>query len=382
MNIREISKPLTAKALNESLAKRFGKRIALEDFTLEQLQNARNKLRTTLSQVETNESFNTVQSETYQKNKLFLDVLNAEISEREDIDETKQASCPCNESGTKCTCPKSCSDCNCNESKKDVDEASKAKPDYIDIDGDGDKKEPMKKAVKDKKKTDEAKKAGAPAGKPYKLGADKGCKPGFVLDSKTGMCMPKAPKGMSQAQSNNESIVREGAEDQAELVMAAKDMVDRLTGWMEDTAEMQTESMLELADAIRDEMGQEASDSFTNAVKPALEQLYAAMETTRQALTGGVGQLTGEAQPAPDMGAEPETDMDMEPTVDGEADLDAELSTDAAAPAAGGEEEAGREKRESRDYRDIAKAVMERTRKKSVSESSQRLASILSKKKD
>lgn len=35
----------------------------------------------------------------------------------------------------------------------------KAKPDYIDIDGDGDKKEPMKKAVKDKKakKTNEAK---------------------------------------------------------------------------------------------------------------------------------------------------------------------------------------------------------------------------------
>ena len=33
--------------------------------------------------------------------------------------------------------------------------------------------------------------------------------------------------------------------------MVPKDMVDRLTGWMEDTAEMQSESMLELADAIR-----------------------------------------------------------------------------------------------------------------------------------
>jgi len=30
MNIREISKPVTAKSLNESLAKRFGKRIALK----------------------------------------------------------------------------------------------------------------------------------------------------------------------------------------------------------------------------------------------------------------------------------------------------------------------------------------------------------------
>jgi len=32
MNIREISKPVTAKALNESLAKRFGKKINLEAF--------------------------------------------------------------------------------------------------------------------------------------------------------------------------------------------------------------------------------------------------------------------------------------------------------------------------------------------------------------
>ena len=63
MNIKEISKPVTAKSLNESLARKFGKRIALEQFTLEQLENVRNKLRTTLSQVETNESFNVVQSE-------------------------------------------------------------------------------------------------------------------------------------------------------------------------------------------------------------------------------------------------------------------------------------------------------------------------------
>ena len=67
--------------------------------------------------------------------------------------------------------------------------------------------------------------------------------------------------------------------------MASKDMVDRLTGWMEDTAEMQTESMLELADAIRDELGSEKSEAFTSAVKPALEAMYDAMETTRAALT-------------------------------------------------------------------------------------------------
>ena len=81
MNIREINKPMTAASLNESLAKRFGKKINLEAFTLEQLEDARNRVRTTLSQYETNESFDAVHDEKYQKNKLFLDVLNAAVLE-------------------------------------------------------------------------------------------------------------------------------------------------------------------------------------------------------------------------------------------------------------------------------------------------------------
>jgi len=237
MNIREFTKPVTAKTLNESLAKRFGAKINIDEFTTEQLQDVRNKLRTKVFNVETTESFDAVQKEEYSKNKLFLDVLNAALSERDDVTVA-------------------------------IDEAIEQ--------------------------------------------------------------------------------VNEGEEDKAELVMAAKDMVDRVTGWMEDTAEMQTESMLELADAIRDEMGSEASESFTNTVKPALEAMYATMESTRATLTQGVGMLTGEAEPMDTMG---DDDMDMEPTVDGD-DMDMDIEPDgddfeADDAAAGGEEEAGREKRES-----------------------------------
>lgn len=281
MNIREISKPITAKGLNENLAKKFGTKINIDAFTLEQLQDARNRLRTKLSQVETNESFDAIHtSNTYQQSKLFLDVLNAAILERENIAEAEKTPSTWTDKSGK-THP-----------------ATKVKGDRYT----------GKEAEKDEKKKD-----------------------------------------------TKESVIREGEEDKAELVMAAKDMVDRLTGWMEDTAEMQTESMLDLADAIRDELGQEQSDAFVNSVKPALESLYAAMETTRTALTQGVGQLTGEAAPAEPMGAdtgeEPLPDMgepgegdDMEPPVDAEDDFAA------AAPAAGGEEEAGRAKRESKDY--------------------------------
>ena len=133
--------------------------------------------------------------------------------------------------------------------------------------------------------------------------------------------------------------------------MAAKDMVDRVTGWMEDTAEMQTESMLEIGDKIRDEMGVEKSEEFIGTVKPALESLFTSLESTRDSLTGGVAILTGEGAPAT-MGDEvPAEEPEMEPTVDDEAGAEAEDPEGdefgTADAAAGGDEPADRAKRES-----------------------------------
>ena len=129
-------------------------------------------------------------------------------------------------------------------------------------------------------------------------------------------------------------------------------MVDRITGWMEDTAEMQTESMLELGDKIRDEMGVEQSDTFIGTVKPALGSLFTSLESTRDALTSGVAILTGEGAPET-MGDEvPAEDPEMEPTVDADAeaeapegDMDDEFA--AADASAGGDEPEDRAKRES-----------------------------------
>jgi hypothetical protein len=258
MQIREFSAPVTAAKLNESLAKRFGSKINIDEFTTEQLQDARNKLRTQVFNVETTESFDAVQQKGHTKNKLFLDVLNAALHERDDVAIA-------------------------------IDEAIEQ--------------------------------------------------------------------------------VNEGEEDKAELVMAAKDMVDRVTGWMEDTAEMQTESMLELADAIRDEMGSESAEAFTAAVKPALEAMYGVMETTRIALTGGVGMLTGEGEPMDTMGAEePDMDMDMEP-VDGDMDMEEPEADDdfgAADAAAGGDELGGREKRESIQREGLISEAQDMTKAKFV----------------
>ena len=83
MKLSQITKPVTAKSLNETLARRFGKKINVDTFTNEQLEDARNRLRTQLSNIETTESFDKVHtSSNYQKSKLFLDVINATIDER------------------------------------------------------------------------------------------------------------------------------------------------------------------------------------------------------------------------------------------------------------------------------------------------------------
>ncbi len=309
MLLKEFSKPITVKTLNENLSKRFGKQVNVSAFTNEQLEDARNKLRTMLSQVETNESFESVNTnDTYQKNKMFLDVINAEIAERDE--------------------------------STDESVVHEGKYEYFD-----DKASAQAHAKKH-------------GGKVY-------------TNSGKGNTGGKNTHVVIKDSINKEgTVVKEGAEEEATLVMAAKDMVDRITGWMEDTAEMQTESMLELGDKIRDELGIDKSDEFIGAVKPALEGLYSTLEGTRNSLTTGVAVLTGEGAPTT-MGDEipaDDAEMDMEPTVDAEAEPDAPEGEDefaAADASAGGEEEAGREKRESVDLSKRLGLLLADSKKKS-----------------
>jgi hypothetical protein len=145
--------------------------------------------------------------------------------------------------------------------------------------------------------------------------------------------------------------------------MAAKDMVDRFTSFLEDVAEMGAEGMLELADSIRDELGQEQSEQYVGIVKPALESAQQVLTTSREALTQGVGVLTGEGAPTDTIGAEP----DVAPEVDADADADVEGPVEptddefsASDAATGGTEPAGREKREG--YQSTKKPIAESNR--------------------
>ena len=171
-------------------------------------------------------------------------------------------------------------------------EEKKAKPDYIDIDGDGDKEESMKKAAKDKK--------------------------------------AKA----------NESVVTEGAVESSELIMAAKSMVDKYDAMIQDVGEMLNEELAPVADKIRDEMGSDIADQFVAGMTGALQNTLDTMKADRVAADNATRVLVGDA-PAEPMGMDMDDVADMEPI---EEPIEDEF---AAAPAAQGGEEApvGREKR-------------------------------------
>jgi hypothetical protein len=141
--------------------------------------------------------------------------------------------------------------------------------------------------------------------------------------------------------------VKEGVEEQSELILAAKDMMDKVTGYLEDLASMKTEGMLELADRIRDEMGADKSDAFIQKIQPALEQAESTLTQTRQDLDQGVRILTGEETATDTIGADTmNTDADLDSLENPEAEADEFGATDAEA---GGTEPEGREQRESKE---------------------------------
>ena len=163
----------------------------------------------------------------------------------------------------------------------------------------------------------------------------------------------KLDKGQSLDQDEkkvvSKMLTKEGVEEQSELILAAKDMMDKVTGYLEDLASMKTEGMLELADRIRDEMGADKADAFMQKIQPAIEQAEATLTTTRQELDNGVRILTGEEVASEPMGADDTMDMDTDlDSLDSEGGEETD-EFGASDAEAGGTEPEGREQRESKE---------------------------------
>lgn len=174
-------------------------------------------------------------------------------------------------------------------------------------------------------------------------------------------------KNKGQRHNKNESIqgdnmatLREGEIQQAQSIVTAKTMVDRVGRWIEELSGMENDTLLQLGDQIRDEQGQEQAKGFISSVAPAIQQALDTLKGTREALASGVRTLTGEEQGAEMLGGEPEAaPVDdfggaAEPdAMNAEEPMDDEVPADdfaAAEPAAGGVGDAGRMKRESVEF--------------------------------
>jgi hypothetical protein len=94
MNTNDLSSPVSASKLNETMYKKFGVKVNFNKYTREQLEDYRNVLRSKTYHAETQANFNSLLSdEIYQRDKYMLNMLNQKIKEMlgESIAELKQA---------------------------------------------------------------------------------------------------------------------------------------------------------------------------------------------------------------------------------------------------------------------------------------------------
>tara|TARA_B100000902_G_scaffold152281_1_gene148833 strand:- start:2886 stop:4232 length:1347 start_codon:yes stop_codon:yes gene_type:complete len=140
-----------------------------------------------------------------------------------------------------------------------------------------------------------------------------------------------------------ESTVMEADLDQAEVLLAAQELVDELQKMVEDVAEMQVQKLMPIVDAMKQQVGFEVAEVYNNAADGALGALLDAMKTTKDALENATLTARGEqpAAPAPtDMGMS-DADMDPEAPMDDDMEAPDEFGGDEA--AAGEENPVGRE---------------------------------------
>ena len=140
----------------------------------------------------------------------------------------------------------------------------------------------------------------------------------------------------------------EGEVGNAEVLLAAKNMVDSIQDAIEKVGKMQNEQLPELLDSIRDQVGAEQAEGFKNAVGTTLETLMQNLQTAREGVDGGVRILTGEqvdnpmAMPGDDLSG---SDAGLPPAPGSDLDQDETDGFGATDAATGGAEELGRELR-------------------------------------
>ena len=147
-------------------------------------------------------------------------------------------------------------------------------------------------------------------------------------------------KGKAVRPKTNESFVMEDELEQAEVMLAAQELVDEMQKMVEDVAEMQVQKLMPIVDAMKEQVGFEQAEAYNSATDAALGALLDQMKVAKESIENATLTARGKAPAAPtptDMAADPEAPSDMDVDVDMGDDFDADI-------AASGEDNAiGRE---------------------------------------
>jgi uncharacterized protein YicC (UPF0701 family) len=157
-------------------------------------------------------------------------------------------------------------------------------------------------------------------------------------------------EGINAWLEQNRTQLNEGEVGNAEVLLAAKDMVDSVQDAIEKVGKMQNEQLPQLLDSIRDQIGSEQAEAFKNAVGTTLDTLMQNLQSAREGVDNGVRVLSGEqldnpmAMPGDTAGADL-SGGDLPPAPGSDLDADETDGFGATDAAVGGAEELGRELR-------------------------------------
>lgn len=122
------------------------------------------------------------------------------------------------------------------------------------------------------------------------------------------------------------ALLSEASEvQQAQVVLAAQDMVDKMQKMLEEVSAMQFKDLPALVDSIKNEVGQQQANQFNADATAALSGLMQNLQGSKQQLDAALGVVTGQ-----DVGMPADMGMAADANLGAAADLDA-AAADASA---------------------------------------------------
>lgn len=93
-------------------------------------------------------------------------------------------------------------------------------------------------------------------------------------------------------------VVREASEvQQAQVVLAAQDMVDKMQKMLEEITSLQFKDLPALVDSIKNEVGQQQATQFNADATAALSGLVQNLQAGKQQMEAALGVVTGQGAP-------------------------------------------------------------------------------------